>query len=134
MPKYITTHGTPTTDNDPQRMMWYSSLCSYWTDDWLKLKTFGPGIPCCPRCGCPGMQSMMLHWDNGARQLDSKQPGYYLFLQDVKEKCHGKGVTIGKIWERVRANGNSEMDKALNEAIKELSSVESSRLTKDKIE
>jgi hypothetical protein len=121
MSSYLNTHGQPTTANDPQRMMWYSSQCSYWTDDWDNLKKFGPGIPCCPHCGCPGMQTMVLHWNNGASELDKEEPGYISFLQDVKEKCYGKGVSIGKLWERVRASSNSEMDKALNDAVKELS-------------
>lgn len=118
--QYIDTHGRPTTADDPTRMMWYSSLCTYWTDDWSKLKQFGPGIPCCPHCRCPGMQSMMKHWDGGVKTQESTQPGYASFLSGCKETCHGKGVSIGRLWERVRASNNTELDKALNDAVKEM--------------
>lgn len=63
MSKYITTHGEPTHKDNTQREIWYSAHCTYWTDDWSKLKTVGPGIPVCPYCSCPGMQLMALHWD-----------------------------------------------------------------------
>lgn len=30
--------GTPCASDDPQRLLWYAANCTYWTDDWSKLK------------------------------------------------------------------------------------------------
>jgi hypothetical protein len=120
MIRYMTTHGQPTTADDPLREVWYSAQCCYWTDDWSKLKKFGSGIPCCPQCGSPGMQTMFQHWDKGVQEVDAREKGYALFLQDVKEKCYGRGNGIGMLWKMTKLSGNSEMDKALGDAVKEL--------------
>lgn len=118
MGMYIDTHGIPVSVNDPLREMWYSATCCYWTDDWSKLKKFGPGIPCCPQCGSPGMQSMYKHWHEGAIKHDKKEPGYSTFLQDVKEKCFGRGKGIGALW-KMKQDGKQKLDGALKEFLDE---------------
>lgn len=57
-PQYLTLDGKRTIAEDPNRGVWYSSNCYYWTDDWSKLVKMGPGIPCCPVCKSPGFQSV----------------------------------------------------------------------------
>lgn len=115
--RYITTHGEPTTAQDEQRVIWYSAQCTFWTDDWSLLKTVGPGIPCCPHCMMPGMQTMFKHWDKGAKEMDTREPGYYTFLQDVKDKCLGKGQAIGKIWNTIQQTGKGKLSAALKDLI-----------------
>lgn len=83
--------GSPVGASNPNRLMWHSAMCGYWTDDWSKLKRFGPGIPCCPVCHCPGMQTTMKDWDKGSVEHDKKHPGYLAFLNENKEVCFGRG-------------------------------------------
>lgn len=61
------------------------------------------------------------------KRVDGEEPGYASFLQEVKEVCHGKGVSIGELWKRVKANANTEvydtkavMSKALSDAVKQI--------------
>ena len=102
--------GRSTTADDPERGIWYASnfdRCGYWTDDWTKLKTFGggvklttpngvvdsPGVPGCPNCGCPGMQTTYRSWMRGAEshEKDKGKPHYVAYLKSRKEVC-------GKTW------------------------------------
>ena len=86
------TDGTPTTIDDPERGVWYAIGCGYWTDDWTKLKTFGPGIPCCPGCGCPGMQSEYRIWIDSAQRFEASGNERYLeYVLQSKEQCGGRG-------------------------------------------
>lgn len=87
-PKYLTLVGRDATADDPKRLIWYSTRCFYWTDDWSKLKKYGPGIPCCPRCGTPGMQTTAEEWFRSiaAHETDG-HPGYAATVVAGKEKC-----------------------------------------------
>lgn len=88
--------------------MWYG-LCTYWTDDWDKLNTTPPtigrftdgplaGIPCCPFCGAPGFVCTVAEWEEGVAEHDKKEPGYKDFINEIKETCSGRGVTIMSLW------------------------------------
>ncbi len=87
---YITLEGKVTTAEDPQRGVWYSASadCRYWTDDWNKLGSIGPGIPCCPRCGCVGYQTTYKHWmDKASKYEKEDHPGYVAKMNSWKEHC-----------------------------------------------
>ena len=96
--------GTPTQRADPHRLLWYSTRCTYWTDDWPKLSSTGSrmmtlhgrsgpervdtgGIPCCPECGAVGFQAEAGGWLASAKAHDEKHPGYYEWLLANKETC-----------------------------------------------
>ncbi len=82
----------PTTADDPERGIWYSASCGYWTDDWSKLATIGPAIPCCPKCGCPGMHCTAEEWLGGAATFEVKGMSRYLECVTMhKERCFGRG-------------------------------------------
>lgn len=101
MPMFLTAQGRPTTANQPDRLLWYSVKCSYWTDDFDKLTKMGPGIPCCPHCKSPGFQDEAGRWLDGAKKFDEKEPGYSDFLNRMKEKC--QTASIAKLWELEKA-------------------------------
>lgn len=83
-------NGKHTSHDDPNLAMWYGP-CGYWTDDWAKLTTFGPGIPCCPKCGSPGFQTTAKAWLSGATRFEGEgHPGYRAFVNWMKERCGGK--------------------------------------------
>lgn len=105
--KYQDKSGRSTTATDPGRLIWYSAHCGYWTDDWSLLKTIGPGIPCCPVCSCPGMQTSAGDWETGAKNFDTEQPGYLAFLNGHKAHCFGK-TGMMKAWEMARPTGQEE--------------------------
>lgn len=87
-PKYLTLAGKETTADDPKRLLWYSTRCFYWTDDWSKLKKFGSDIPCCPRCGIPGMQATAEEWNDSVLAYEmAGHPGYFALVFAGKEKC-----------------------------------------------
>lgn len=100
MNKYQKDNGDATTSDDPRRMLWFSSNCTYWTDDWMKLKTFGDmpdqprsGVPCCPHCGSPGLQAEAAMWLRSAQVHESNgHPAYFAMVQWQKERC-AKTVT-----------------------------------------
>lgn len=95
---YRKANGTPTTKDDPERLMWYSSRCTYWTDDWSKLSlSVGTNIPICPVCGCPGYQGEMGSWLESAKAYAEANPGYFQFLLAIKEVC--KGMTMMEAWQ-----------------------------------
>ena len=85
-PKYVTSSGEKTTEDDPNRLIWYSAGCGYFTDNWHLLKSAN-GIPICPKCGCPGMQVEAEKWDEGVFKYDKGNPGYLAFCKNNKEKC-----------------------------------------------
>ena len=79
------------------KMIWYG-LCTYWTDDWdtLNLK----GIPACPECENPGFQMTVQEWNEGIAKYEvPDNPGYAVFITELKEKCHGK-TTLSELWEQ----------------------------------
>ena len=85
---YRTANGTPTTQEDPERLMWYSARCTYWTDDWSTLVlAIGSGIPTCPNCGSVGFQGEMGPWLESAEAYGEANPGYFQFLLGIKEVC-----------------------------------------------
>lgn len=87
--RYVDASGKATDKDSPQRLVWYSVGCGYWTDDWDSLKSTGPGIPCCPVCGCVGCQVVADSFlgkavDDFER---SGNPGYRKFLEENKGRC-----------------------------------------------
>ncbi len=89
-PRYTTLDGKDTTADDPERGIWYGCLCTYWTDDWAKLRyaNIGIGIPVCPFCKRPGMQTDADDWFGSAKEYEANgHPGYLTFLMAQKEKC-----------------------------------------------
>lgn len=87
-PRYRRENGDSTTADDPQRVMWYSASCGYWTDDWSKLKKAG-GIPCCPTCGMVGMQAEYGSWMCGAEEYGETHPGYMDLIRRCRDQCLG---------------------------------------------
>ncbi len=84
--------GEVTTADDPDRGIWYSVGCGFWTDEWDQLKTVGPGIPCCPTCKAPGMQATAKDWLGGAEEYEAAGNLRYVeFLQTLKNNCSGRG-------------------------------------------
>ena len=99
-PKYHDENGNPTTANDRSRLLWYSARCGYWTDDWSKVKTTIGGIPCCPECGCVGLQVEAGKWEDGIIRFEKdNNPGYSDFVSKYKEKCLSKQGGWMKVWE-----------------------------------
>lgn len=94
---YRKANGTPTTKDDPERLMWYSARCTYWTDDWSQLLlAIGSRIPCCPNCGSVGYQGEMGPWLDSAEAYAEANPGYFQFLLEHKEVC--KKVSMMNAW------------------------------------
>lgn len=90
MPKYVNDSGEKVTADDPNRLVFYSAAgtCGFWTDDWDQMKTHGKhGIPCCPTCGCVGMQSTAKEWFEGAAEFEKKNARYVEFLNFSKSSC-----------------------------------------------
>lgn len=90
---------------EPEQV-WYG-FCTFWTDDWGQLSaTPSPegaaiksGLPCCPDCGSVGYQVDKGDWEEGVGKLEAAEPGYAKFIAGVKELCHGKGISLGSLWE-----------------------------------
>ncbi len=82
--------------------IWYG-FCTFWTSDWGKLSKTGEpmgfGIPCCPDCGSVGFQIDADEWWEGVQRVEEATPGYFKFIKELKDTCHGKGVGIGDLWE-----------------------------------
>lgn len=121
MPQYRDLQGRKTNATDSKRMVWSSARCTYWTDDWDKLKSFGPGIPCCPHCGSPGYESVYSSWERSVKRFDSEvREGYASFLQEIKEKCvqtkDGKILSVKEAFDIWLKDGKN----SLNVAIKSL--------------
>jgi hypothetical protein len=89
MPNFYNAKGKSVKADDPQRLVWYGVRCTYWTDDFNKLKPRGPGIPTCPHCGSPGMQTEYADWEQSAAdyERDRPHPNYAAFLMSYKEQC-----------------------------------------------
>lgn len=85
--------GNTVKPDDPARMVWYG-YCTYWTDDWDKLKldldyhSNEIGMPLCPCCGAPGFQMAAGRWFAGASTFQAMgNPGYVSFVENTKEQC-----------------------------------------------
>lgn len=92
------TDGMPTTADDPERGIWYSVKCSYWTDDWTKTKqhVHSP-IPCCPVCLSPGFQTTAGAWEKGVAETEiANHPRYGEFIAAQKEHCAPGGCDLIK--------------------------------------
>ena len=100
--KILDIQGNTVAADDPKRMLWYSASCGYWTDDWSTLCKLGPGIPCCPICGCPGMQAAAGEWFDGATEYEKGHPGYLAFLNENKETCLKRKGGMLKAWEKAK--------------------------------
>ena len=111
-PEYFTASGRATTADDPERLLFDSAHCTFWTDDWSKVKTHGTGIPGCPNCGCPGLQTEAKNWDAGVEGYiqESGHTHYKDFLDSIKSKCQGRRVTPTEAWERYQAKHKREAD------------------------
>lgn len=89
-----------------EERIWYG-FCTFWTDDWGQLSAtpvpegaaIQSGIPCCPECGSVGYEAEANEWWEGVQLLEGSEPGYYKFLKDMKNTCHGKGVSLSDLWE-----------------------------------
>ncbi len=97
--KHLTATGQATIATDPNRLIWYSSNCSFWTDDWGQIAKVG-GIPCCPTCQAPGFQTTAQEWEFGISTYDKVKPGYSVWLNGLKGCCHGRAVTIKDLWQQ----------------------------------
>ena len=110
-------NGEPTTHQDPERGLWYGARCTFWTDDWNRVTGVGPGIPCCPHCGSPGMQITAKDWFDGAARFQREgNTGYVIFLAQSRETCHrGKGFLAWyKEWLIENPNGREANPRAGN--------------------
>lgn len=110
-PRFLCDSGE-TRSRDPQRFVWYSAYCGYWTDNWNTLATVGSGIPCCPHCFCPGMQTTYEAWMAGATRFEQgvgtsiQRPRYVEWVNTRKEVCGGRGFDFlngHKVWLKQQA-------------------------------
>jgi hypothetical protein len=82
--EYLREDARRTTADDPDRALWYSPRCGYWTDDWGKPAKAG-NIPVCPSCGAPGMITTIRKWNANIRKHTAEvDPGYQ---PQEKETC-----------------------------------------------
>lgn len=109
MPKYISRkRGVICSPTDPDRAVWYG-MCSYWTDDWERLKSAN-GIPICPHCRSPGFLTDYRTWIEGAAAY-AERPGnedYQEFLLDLKHRCRGR-VAITELYHLYKLNKIKEL-------------------------
>jgi hypothetical protein len=107
-PKYVTLNGEVTDVYDLNRAIWYSAVCTYWTDDWCKLSaTFGK-IPCCPYCRSVGFQTTAKEWcGDVARFQAAGNPGYVNFIDQSRQQCKRPMglMTWYKEWLQEHPNG-----------------------------
>ena len=92
-----TRKGPKMNNEKAEEWIWYSTMCSYWTDDFDKLSSIS-GIPCCPHCRCVGFQVELGIWYEGIKKYDLKDPGYQDFMSGLKNVCRGSGVTVSDLW------------------------------------
>lgn len=90
--RYLTVNGSPTSADDPKRLVWYSAGCTFWTDDWEQLR-LSLGIPVCPDCGCPGYQIDAAKWFESARTY-TEIPNYLTLLLANRHRCHGRDISL----------------------------------------
>ena len=94
------------------KWMWYSTACSYWTDNFDDLAGTEYGaIPCCPRCGAVGYQVDLDEWNEGMAHHDGEDPGYRDFIIELKTTCRGAGVSLSALWEDYKRHRNDKKDK-----------------------
>lgn len=86
-----------TTADDPLRLIFFSTACGYWTDDWDKTKKRVIGSdshgelaePICPTCGTAGMQMTYAEWlrTDQLAEVDFGIPYYAILSEARKEMC-----------------------------------------------
>lgn len=116
MAKFVTENGKIVSADDPKRAIWYGR-CGFWTDDWDLLSKFGPGIPCCPKCNCPGYICTAGEWLDSAKKYDeSGEKGYLECLVGNKGKCF-KHYPAGmrSVWEMIKS-AKEKTDAAANDS------------------
>lgn len=125
-PLFCDTFGQLTTTSDDNRVIWFSTRCTFWTDNWTKLsKTFPHGIPICPNCKAQGMQCKFKDWQRSVQRCEiNGKPLYTQFILYTKEKCitqvNGKPIgakTVYQVWFQQQNKGMKSLDQALNEGI-----------------
>lgn len=84
--------GKPTTATDPERGVWYSAHCMFWTDEWDLLQLLPPHrIPACPHCGSVGFQITAGEWEV-PDEYEAEHPGYRARLAAQKNAaCRRRG-------------------------------------------
>lgn len=85
MTRYLNEKGERTNESDPERLLWHSASCTYWTDDFDALNT--EYIPTCPKCGSPGYQVLAKKWDEAVEHFERKYPGYTALMVGLQEQC-----------------------------------------------
>tara|TARA_R100001143_G_C3357381_1_gene133296 strand:- start:1961 stop:2290 length:330 start_codon:yes stop_codon:yes gene_type:complete len=97
MPEYVNySAGHATTADDPLRAVWFSSGCTFWTDDFSLLEIVN-GIPCCPKCGAPGFMCDAKNWALSAAEFaDDGHEGYEELLDEFKATCGGPNSNLMK--------------------------------------
>lgn len=119
MSEYRDLQGRKTNATDSNRMVWSSARCTFWTDDFSKLKAYNStGIPTCPHCNSPGYESVYTSWERSAKRHDAEvKEGYYSFLQEYKEKClqtkDGKPIPVVEAFRIWREDGKRKLNNAL---------------------
>ncbi len=89
--------GQRTTATDSNRMVWASTSCSYWTDNWLKLKyatILGSRVPVCPVCHSPGLQCTAGDRDSAIAKWEQENPLPQPRVHESKEVCRRRHSTI----------------------------------------
>ena len=100
MSGYYREDGTPTTADDPERLLFDTMYCTFWTDDWHQLKS--SGVTCCPHCQCPGIEVTARNYFKGVDNFikESGKPHYRDFLESIKNGCRGRHVPPGIAWKQ----------------------------------
>lgn len=78
--------GKATTADSPNRSVWYG-ICSYWTDDWTKLKVAMGHIPVCPECGNIGRHVPAKEFFEDIALTEKQFPGFTEVYNKLKERC-----------------------------------------------
>lgn len=109
MPRFQNRAGEAVDEDDPERELFYSACCTYWTDDWTKLGLHQGRIPYCPSCGSVGYQTNARAWFAGAAKHEADgNPGYRASLNRTKEVCHGRAVTMAVLYQREKSGPRSD--------------------------
>lgn len=123
MSQYRDLQGRKTNATDPNRMVWSSARCTFWTDDWDKLRAYNStGIPCCPHCGSPGYESIYQSWKRSVERYDKEvREGFATFLQEMKEKCvqsmDKKPFSVKEAFEAWLKEGKNSLNVAISKLV-----------------
>lgn len=83
--KYET--NTPTTPDDPERAVWMGIGCTYWTDNWTKLKGDEGNSPICPVCEKNGYYNTFKAFQEDGDDTEKRFPNWHKFVAKTKERC-----------------------------------------------